>query len=78
MTDSRIAMNALGVVGDVAGHFDFGIEAQDVALFVVRPQGEAGDDGGAGVMRDLGESAFRRRPCVPKKSMKTPSCERVF
>jgi len=50
------AVEGLGVAGGVAGDFERGVDAQDVSALGIGPEGEGGDDGGAGVGDKLGEA----------------------
>ncbi len=48
-------MDALRVFLNVAGHGDFGVEAENVALVFLRPESEAGDNGRSAMMREFRE-----------------------
>jgi len=52
----ELAVEGLGVAGGVAGDFERWVETKHVLAFGFGPEGEAGDDGGAGVGGELGEA----------------------
>lgn len=54
-----MGLNALRVIGDIAGHFNFGIEAQDVAVFGSGPDRVAGHDRCSAMMRQFDERRSR-------------------
>ena len=52
----KFCMQALRVLGSVAGHWHRRIEAQDVTAFLFGPDRETGDHGRSGVRGDFGEA----------------------